>query len=156
VRHDPAARRPGVDGWQELGNVIVVTAPERHYVEAAFGLESLAASAFGGDLYALSEIASGVAVLAGRGYSPDHAANLVNMHREVARREQSHVRRVLAAEAFVRRMASRGGTDAHTLRSTFGLGPDEAKHLLAGRSQDSSATNRSSRAASAGIGRTPP
>jgi hypothetical protein len=79
-------RRPS-DGEtsRELGNVIVIESGAGTYVEAAFGLESVAASRHGGDLYALGEIRGEVARLEGRGLPAADAAALVNTTRAVTR-----------------------------------------------------------------------
>jgi alanyl-tRNA synthetase len=74
----------GCRRWQALGNVIDLQTPTGGYVEAAFGVETLRATAYGGDLYQLPEIQQVVARLAAAGLDQPAARQAVNHVRAIA------------------------------------------------------------------------
>lgn len=112
----------GCDRWQALGNVIDIQTPTTGYVEAAFGVEALRATAYGGDLYQLPEIQEAVARFTAAGLDLPAARQAVNHVRAIvtlthagcrpgAKGGQSVLRRLLRwlAGALSERTALDGG-----------------------------------------------
>jgi hypothetical protein len=79
--------RPDCDcgEWQELGNIILVSAPGHDYVEVGIGVESLLSTAYGGQRYLIPEIDSAVRATVQDGWPTADACELVNLYRAVDR-----------------------------------------------------------------------
>jgi len=71
--------------WQELGNIILVSAPGHDYVEVGIGVESLLSTAHGGLQYRIPEIDTAVQVFVKDGWPLADACELVNLYRAVDR-----------------------------------------------------------------------
>lgn len=71
--------------WSEIGNIIVVHAPRRTYVETAFGVEALRAVPHAGDLYALPELRQRCQELVSSGLTAAGAPQVANLERALDR-----------------------------------------------------------------------